>query len=392
MPNPAEVASLSFSGTEYQSWEWVEFERRIGSIVSSLRVRVVEMSTITGQTGWSSLRLKPYDQPVTVTLAGRTVMNDGVVTVRQASIDAEQHLIEIIAQSPTMRLPIATPDPPPQFKNSTITQIANALTGPLGITFRLSGNTDGADKTFERFSVHYGETVLQAIDRMARMRNLHLVDDANGNLVGMRGGQATGGTVPVPSAGIGNVSTVAGQLVEGQNIERGNVIITAENAFANLRVWGQNFGNDTHWGDTARDVSATSDNPDGAKSWVNVAEFAEMSGDKGDMKLRADWGVARSLGTMVEAYITVPGWLLPDGGSVWCEHLGESVIIQAPSLFPVDELALAIRGVKHHQSNDNGTVSTIELCLQNALSSGGPYSPGAYPPNSQPAQPDASDD
>ena len=130
MPTPAdEIASVTALGSVYSQWQEVEFERRIGSIVSHLRLRVMEITPpgTPAASTYSNLRLKPLDAPVSATLAGRLVMTDGVVSVRQVAYTAASHMIEIIAYSRTLDLPFGTVKPA-QFKNVTLQQFANAIT------------------------------------------------------------------------------------------------------------------------------------------------------------------------------------------------------------------------------------------------------------------------
>lgn len=368
MPSPDLVAQISVAGQTYSNWEWVEFERRIGQVISHLRVRVVEVNT-SGTAGWGTMKLKPGDQPVVVTLAGRTIMSDGFVSIRQGQLAAEQHMIEIVAASRTVGLPYLTPDlKGGQFKNSSMTQIASAILAPYGINFSLFGNPANADKVFERFSIHPGETALQAIGRMARMRNVHLVDDQNGNLVA---GQSTG-----QSSGV--------MLVEGQNIERGQIIMSLDELLPqNLSGVGQNFGTDQHWAQQATDISAVATNSNAYIPNGTIKFFAEMPGDSQDMQMRTDHEASLIASKTIEAYMTVPGWLVPATGQLWAELLWQNVTIQSPTLFPVSSIDLAIRGVKHHQSNEYGTISTIECCLPRALGSTGQL--GAYPAGYSPS-------
>jgi prophage tail gpP-like protein len=352
MPKPEEVCQIKVGGTIYSQWEFIEFERKIGNVTSHLRVRVMEITPPDAPRGWSNLRLKPGDGPVTVILGGRTVMTDGFVSVRQVILTATTKQIEIVVASKTASLPVSTPvDAIGQYKNATFLQIANKIAKPFGVKVSLSGSTDGADKKFERVSIHWGETAKQAIERLARFRNLHLTDDANGNLV----------------AGRGDTSGSVADLVEGKNIEDAHAVMSVEEAQADIWGHGQNFGNDTHHADRARDVAAL------AKStWQAYRPgiiVAEMPADQGDLLHRTNFEAATNLGTVVQVYITVAGWL-DDAGKIWCEHVWKQVTIYSPSLFPTDGVVLSVAGVKHRQSNEEGTVSIIECCLQSALSPG----------------------
>jgi hypothetical protein len=75
--------------------------------------------------------------------------------------------------------------PPGQFKNQTLEKLANAATKKYGITFSLKGMPEGAQKVFERVSLHWGESPFQFILRLAQMRNIHIMDNELGNIVGI---------------------------------------------------------------------------------------------------------------------------------------------------------------------------------------------------------------
>lgn len=367
--NPAEIASITANGQTFSEWEWVEFETRVGSVVAHLRVRVMEVTPPQKNSVYSNLKLKPKDS-MSATLAGRLVMANGIVSVRQVAYNATTHMVEIIAYSRTLDVPVFTP-PPKQYKNVTLLQFANAITSQVGVKFILDGdNLAGVDKIFPRLSTHLGETALEAIERAARFRNVHLSVDAFGNILAGRASATM---------------TSIADLVEGGNITEARGLMSIDETAAPAGVVMQKSNQSDGSADSAADVAAFAQNPDfGWNRPVTIA--GEMQGDQGDAVMRADFQVAYSLGQVVEAFITVPGWLRPDG-TLWCEHLKKGVTIFSPMLFPVDSVMLAIRGVKHRQSNEGGTVSIIECCLPNALSAGSPPI-GVGPPQNSPAVPD----
>lgn len=348
MANPDEVAVVTAGGTIYSNWETLEVERRIGNIATHIRLRVTEIGSTTSA-GLSALRLKIGDKAA-VSLAGRPVIA-GTVTVRQVAYAAGAHQIEIVVSSLTWKLANSTP-PPQQFTNSSLQQIANAITSPYGIGFQIQ-NAPGADKPFERVSSHVGETCLQFIEMLCRMRDVHLVDDKSGNLIGLRG----------------NAGASVAQLVEGQNIEELHGVMSVVDANDKITANGTNFGNDAHWGDSARDVSATVVNPSLA-GFSPLLFMAEVPGDKQDMAMRANHEAAANLATTEEIHITVPGWLMTDG-SLWIDHVNDRMSIFSPMMFPDDQETLSLRGVTHRQSSERGTTTVLEFCLPNAISASG---------------------
>ena len=104
--------------------------------------------------------------------------------------------------------------PPGQFKNQTLKQLANAAAGQYGVRPDAQGAIDGAEKLFERVSVHLGESHRFSLScRLAQMRNVHITDDEIGNIVGMRGG-----------------GTTVAELQEGRNILSAELIWSNDTA------------------------------------------------------------------------------------------------------------------------------------------------------------------
>jgi prophage tail gpP-like protein len=372
MPNPQEVAVVVAAGQRYDTWESIEIERNYEKVVAEMRLIAAEPSNLSQ--GFASLKLKPHD-PAQGYLAGRQVI-DGYVWLRQAAYDAETHRVTIGVASRVQKSVISTVDANPgQYTNSTISQIAGAVLGKIGVGFSIAGSPAGASKPFERVSEHVGETRYQFIERLARFRNLQLIDDGQGNMLATRGPQ--GGVV--------------GELVEGRNIKRAQLALKIDETGDWIQIVGQNFGNDEHWGDAARDVAATASDPDGNPS-TPIKLPAEQPGDQTDMQMRVNREVAFNSAQYAEGAITTQGWLMDDG-SLWIDHVGSLVTINSPMLVPAGSITLWIKGVIHRQNDESGTET--DVLVSNILASGdfidsgggadiGDPSPGA-------AQPDASD-
>jgi prophage tail gpP-like protein len=345
MPNPTEVARIVAGGQIYEYWQSIEIERLFGTGVSYMRFTAAEPGN--NSTGWAGLRLMPGD-PAQGYLAGQLAIS-GVVETRQVAYDAKNHAVEIIVASYTQNTIASTVDGTPgQYLNSTFQQIANAVCGPVGVTVKVDG-VAGADKPFERVSEHIGETRFQFLERLARMRNLHPCDDSSGALVFGRG--STGG---------------GAMLVEGRNILKGRILLRNQWAVSQVTTILQQHGNDQHWGDDARDISATVPNP--AYSGTNrpLTIVGEQPGDQQDAQMRANHEMNLNDLTICEALITVQGWLMDDG-SLWINHLREPITIQSPMLVPVDTFSLLLRGVKHMQDSENGTTTELNLCIPSGL-------------------------
>jgi prophage tail gpP-like protein len=371
MPKPQETVVIIVNGERFEFWEGISITRRVGDPFSLMHVRVAEIGDL--KQGYKSLRLKLGDQG-TATLAGRLAMT-GFVTQRQVVYNKQFHGIEIVFSTEDSRLGVASVDlKPGQYKNENVWQIGQKITSPHGITFKQFGNVAGADKVFERFSEHPGESKIQCLSRMCEMRNLFLVDDQFGNLLA---GRASGGS-PIAL------------LEEGRNIEAAQLLMSVSNMANKITVAGHNFGNDAHPWDAARDVAATANIVMPGLTNVPIYLQGPLVMDKQDAVMFADHMAAQDTADAINCLVTLPGWLCEATGELWLRHIFQTITIYSPMLFPDDRMDLVLRGVTHTQNSSQGTVTVLDLCLPSGL--GGQSiinAPGA--PQVQPAQPDPSD-
>jgi prophage tail gpP-like protein len=377
MPNATEIAEVRVNGQKFRDWKTVAVSATYLEPVRQCVLQTVEPRA-SGK-GWSALPIVP-GASATVALAGSSVIN-GKVSVRQASYNAQQHGLQIVIVSPAQAaVKSSVQVKPGQFKNHTLQQIGNSLLQPFGLSFQFpNGVPPGADKPFPKVNLGFGETVFSFLESLSRMRNVYLRDDADGNIVATR---ATGNESPV------------GGLVEGKNIKSATAVLRDDYVLSKINIVGQKPGNDSAYGDAARDVSATANTDAGDNTYGS--QMMEHPGDKQDAAMRADREMGENMATTVDVTVVVRGWLLTDG-SLWIDHLGQAVSVKSPMLFPQKMDPLFIRAVTHRQADgaQQGTETELNLCLQNGL--GAPLSQNygggsnVFPPTPQPAQPDGSD-
>jgi prophage tail gpP-like protein len=355
MPNPNEIATIVAGGSQFQWWTGIEIERTFGTGVSYMTLTPEEISNPAGAV---TKKLAPGDQ-VTGILAGQLAIS-GNVDVRQIYFDAKNHGVQIRVASLTQNtVAAAVNGVPGQYMNSTFLQMAQAECQKIGVNVQVIGSPSGANTPFERVSVHIGETVFQFCERLARMVNLHVVDDANGNLNFFRAssGGASGGLT----------------LVEGQNILSARMVMRNDVLTGQITVRGHDFGSDNHWGSDAQNISATVNNPyfNGARNLIIVAE---QTGNKTFLQMRANHQLNLDLLTALEVVVEVQGWLCPDG-TLWISKLTNGpdgtvdVAVTSPTLWPgsTTSVPLKLKGVKHTQDNNKGTRTELTLCIQAGL-------------------------
>ncbi len=298
--------------------------------------------------GWSGLRLKPGDA-VTVALAGITVIT-GNITARSTSLDAQGH--EVLVQGRSVAAKIAdmsVPIKPGSFSGQSYEQVAKGLLAPLGVGLMVRNPPPILSKPFKSLYPQYGETILEMLDRLSQMRGVFHSDDAQGNLVV---GQGDPSAAPVAT------------LREGVNIKSASVSLVNDNAWSKLTVAGQNVGDDQNR--PPRDQSASVVNPNADTTREKII-MAPHTGDADEMQAHANYRMAVDAWVQVQATIVVQGWVRPDG-KLWdvCDNL----VVIAPSLFPNADgrQVLGVQTVKYTQDSDNGTTTTLECVLPNALS------------------------
>src|SRR6202035_4502607 len=106
----------------------------------------------------------------------------GYVFVRQAAFDARTKGLRVTGKSLTAdAVDSSAPVNGGQYKGYTFQAIASALAQNAGVKLVITGSSPDLARPFPQFSIAYGETVFMAVERLARMRGLHITDDANGN-------------------------------------------------------------------------------------------------------------------------------------------------------------------------------------------------------------------
>lgn len=368
MPNPDLVARIAAGGDIYENWTSVSVTRTYTGWTSDFAFTCAEPSTA------DTIKLKPNDR-ATIFLGGELVIN-GFIEVRSAGYDANQHQVIVQGRSKVGDL-IDSSAEPAEFKGYDLAAIARGMIKPHDIKLVIDNLPPVASKPIRVFRVHYGETVFEALERLARMRGVFFSDDENGNLV---------------MSSVKQLGAPVADFVEGQNILRASAMLRTEAAsFSKYQVSGQDIGSDDRRGATVAQVSAVATDP-GIRANRKLVMLAEEPLDQQDAQARADREVAESIARQVEVIIVVPGWKRPDG-KLW--RPTDHCTVQSPRLFPSQngKVSLAIREVTFSQTAPGETTTTLNLCLPNALSilprvkDLEPGTPGILTSSAGPAQP-----
>lgn len=340
MPKAAEIAVLSVNGTKFSAWTDFWLRRDYMGVASTFQFSATE--AIDANTQFQNWRIQPGDQ-CTITLAGILALT-GHIDVRQGSYNKNEHGVLFAGRSKTADAVDSSANVKgSQFKGYTFQQIASAILQPTGVNLTISGSPPGLDQPFDNFSIRLGETAFMAVERLARLRNLRLTDDANGNMVASYSGsnQASGA-----------------QLVEGRNILQARATIDVSNSYRDTNVRAQGQGSDSNF--ATNDVSARSTNSN-VRATRSKIILLEEPGSAQDVQQRVEHELAFQGTAEIDCSIVVQGWQASDG-ELW--DVNKTYTVNSPMLDL--NRALKSKSVVYAQ-NEGGTITTIDLCTPESL-------------------------
>jgi prophage tail gpP-like protein len=344
MANPDEIAVLAVNGKQYTGWTSIMVRRAYGATCSDFEFTSVQ--PLDSGLDFSNWKIAPHDS-CTITLAGILAFS-GFVFIRQSSFNAGKRGLLIQGRSKTSdAVDSSAPVDGGQFKGYGFQALASRFAESVGVNLIVRGTSADVARPIPQFSIAWGETVFMAVERLARMRGLHLTDDAAGNWVV---------DVFTPD------DPLAGELVEGRNILEARASVDGTNSFNSTNVASQRPGNDQVKGQACRDNSATVINP-AIRASRRLMMMMEEPGSSQDCAFRANVELAKYATDTVDCRCTVQGWQSAPG-MLW--DIRKNYTVRSPTL-DLDNYKLTSREVKYTQSSESGTRTEIDLCTSNAL-------------------------
>lgn len=324
--------------------------------------------TLLGQGGAGAVlmqRLLPGDR-ASIYLAGQPVIVDGYIKVRQAAYDANRHAVQVtgIAKGGNITQ-VAVDVPGGQFRNYTLSAIANRILQPMGVGFSLVNPPAGADLPFRNVIVARGESIGAMIVRLARQRGCWVWTDVDGTILAGNP-QATDHVT----------------LEEGRNIVSASSYIEDPAAeFVYSR--SQASGNDQVWGRNAAEISAKAQIP-GSKSGAGASTLAlaEAPNTQKELQIRTNFEVQAIMSDIHRDVITHRGWCRPGTSELW-NVVQSSATVKSPMLYPFGDYTQNLRvwGVSCTQNDQAGTVTSVELVNEATFSQQYPDGSKATPYN-----------
>lgn len=332
-----EDVEVLIGGVPYSGWESVSITKNLESFSGGFSVAVMDR--------WRELveawAIKPGDL-CTVLIGGEPVISgwvDGIDT----NFDKESRTITVKGRDKAADLvdcSIVTKES--QFKDKTLTDIANALCAPFGIS--VTAETD-VGKPFDKWDVTQGETVFENLEKAAKLRGVLLISDEFGNLKITRAGALR----------------AIDSLIQGENILSAQATYDDSNRFSDYVVKGQKKGTDKkHGKDAAHNEDKANDA--GVTRYRPLLVTAEGGADKDTAKGRAQWEATTRAGQAFRATIDVCGWR-QSSGLLW--KVNQLVFVSCGFAGVIGDLLIS--GITYEKSEDQGTVTHMELVRPDAF-------------------------
>ena len=347
--NPKEIAKLVVGGMYYSDWETVWVQHRWHDPYNYFRFTAAERDPVPAL--WDRIQFKPGD-PCGIYLGGVLALT-GIILVRQVAYEANSHGVSLQGKGKAWEITGSIlpeeGDGGGNFKGD-LTSVVSQVLAPTSVRIGgILGTIDGTPIN-EKNGGHFqqGESRYQFIERLARMRNVDIANNKNGDVV-----------LVGPHAVTANAA-----VIEGENIISAQVVINGEDKYTYVLTSGQRPPDDQTNGTAASEMRAKVTTPD--PPGVSVPEFRPLLVPiehpvltQHEVEMRAE-KEARFAGTRIDADIVVYGWF-DQNGELW--KVGTEVIVNSP-MVPTDDLPggmLTIVTATFTQDSNSGTRTSLHL-------------------------------
>jgi|GEM_PF-2255551 len=331
---PKDVATLLVRGELFTNWTSIRIEQHVTEAFPKFMFECTEEASL--PVSVNALQFVPGD--VVAAFVGGVQAIFGYITERHVAYDAKTHGVRLIGVGDTFDL---TSSMVPLEKlgghdGKGWTELAKDLSSHLGIRIIPKGAVDNTP--FENIQVQPGETIMQVLERYAKMRNIVI------------GSNATGGLLAIGE----NEANSNGLLIEGNNILRANCVVRDQMVYKKIYAVGQSTGSDSANGDPQnKQVAQEQGSSTRNRYMITVTDVADT---EHGTKRRAQMEKVFTEGSQIEAQITVQGWFKDENKSDEVWRAGEYYHVESPML--ILHQVLGCSGCIYEQSNA-GTTTTL---------------------------------
>lgn len=281
---------LETGSKSYGGWTAMRIVRGMEALAGTFTFEVSELWPGQG----TARRIEP-GAACSVKVDGKAVIT-GYVDELDVEHDAKTHTVRVSGRDKTADLvDCSAIHKGGQWRGRTIAQIAADLCAPFGIQVKAA--TD-VGKPLPTFALQEGETVFEALARLARIRALLLESDASGNLVITRAGAVKVGTA----------------LVLGENILSVRGSVGLHDRFSEYVAKGQAAGSDDNFGQAVSQISATATDG-GVPRYRPMVLLGESQDVAASLKQRVQWEANVRAARSMTVEVVVQGW--EHAGGLW---------------------------------------------------------------------------
>jgi prophage tail gpP-like protein len=359
-----ETATIDVNGRRFSDWETVLVE--LPWAESEPHFKFTTADQVEVPMNWQLLQLKPGDE--CAIYLGRHLAVAGVIITRQVAYDANSHgvmLDGVGVQWYAGRSSIVPEgnEPVGNYDGMSFKQVADTVLAKTGIQCVPVGILDATP--FARLQCEPGETIWAFLERIARPRGIVMGSDNKGNLL------AIGKHTSPPTA----------DLIESVNIKKAQVTITVENNHNFYLMYGQTAADDKQNGTDASEQKAQIGGT--ATRYSPLLTTAEQPvWSQAELQARVANEARWHEGTIIQATITVQGWMRPSDNQLWAP--GSNIRVYSPMAM-LDQV-LKAQTVRYMQSRQGGTETVLELVIPELLGDTG-FKLGPLPPPALPHLP-----
>jgi prophage tail gpP-like protein len=339
-PDPKEQAILIVNGQDYEEWETVMVRHTLAAgPFYSFRLTCSEETPIASN--FKKLQIVPGDD-CTIFLGGQLAF-DGKVCSRQAFYDSGKHFIELQGASNVLVLSYAhVVHQTMEFNNKAPKQIIEELVRPHGIKFLEEAGQLPTGK-IDRYNIAPGTTVMDACETIIRTcGDAVFTSNLQGDLVAVMGTTDSNGTVR-----------------EGFDILEAREIIYNPSIYAGVPiVVGSRPGTDEVHGADAAQVKGQGTQTSPTGQGTQVIPLETPAYNKTLLTGRGDMDKSFQSTDEVTVFVTVQGWLRPDG-KLW-ERKPKTISVVSPMLILDGSEKLFVKTITFTQDNASGTRTMIE--------------------------------
>lgn len=329
-----EAATFYVNNKIYEGFKNIRLSRNLTALTGSFEITLVDKWRVEQE----DFELKPGLE--ISCMLGQTPLYKGFIDKLGISLAPQSRNLTITGRDKTGDLVDCSILGQNEFNNMKLEAIAKELVKPFGIGVVVFANTG---KPFTKFTVNQGETVFEALERLAKQRELLMTSSPVGNLVFEKKG----------------VVRASSELIEGVNILSAAVSFDNSERFSEYHVKGQSSSILGNVDDNTKGQAVAKDS--GIERYRPTLILAENSADTDGAQQRANWESSFRAAKGMQVNVAVQGWT-QKGGEIWATN--QTVHIDCRSLGLKQDML--IQRVKFDQS-ESGRRVELELIRPDAF-------------------------